>query len=229
MTAVLREEVVRAGVAGERVVVMPNGVLLDPYRPRSEDPDSEGPLVLGFIGFVRSWHGLDGVIEAMARHGDTDAVTLTIIGDGPARGDLEQQAMALGVADRVRFTGVIDHAGVPDAVAGFDIALQPKVVAYASPLKIFDYMAAGCAIVAPDQPNIREILQHERTALLFDPDVPGALWHAILRLLRDPELRQILAVAARRELEVQDYTWQGNARRIVDLAVLPGQSSKFDE
>ena len=99
-------------------------------------------------------------------------------------------------------------------LAEFDIALQPKVVAYASPLKIFDYMAAGCAIVAPDQPNIREILEHERTALLFNPDDPAALWQAISRLVEDPALRQRLAAAARAELEAKDYTWQGNARRI---------------
>jgi len=127
-------------------------------------------------------------------------------------------AVELGVTDRVTFSGLVPHAQVPAAVAGFDIALQPRVVDYASPLKIFDYMAAGRAIVAPDQPNIREVLTHERTALLFDPDRPGALWAAIARLLAAPDLRQRLGAAARAELEARDYTWRGNATRIVAWA-----------
>jgi glycosyltransferase involved in cell wall biosynthesis len=113
---------------------------------------------------------------------------------------------------------VLAHEQVPRAVAHFDIALQPRVVDYASPLKIFDYMAAGRAIVAPDQPNIREVLAHERTALLFDPAREGAMWEAIARLLGDAALRQRLGAAARAELERRDFTWSGNAARIVAWA-----------
>jgi glycosyltransferase involved in cell wall biosynthesis len=130
---------------------------------------------------------------------------------------LEALAAELGIAERVRFSGLVDHAEVPGRVAEFDIALQPKVTPYASPLKIFDYMAAGCAIVAPDQPNIREVLQHEHTALLFDPDAEGAMWQAIRRLIDDPALRLRLGAAARAELEARDYTWAGNARRVAAM------------
>jgi glycosyltransferase involved in cell wall biosynthesis len=167
---------------------------------------------------VRSWHGLDLVIRGMATPTEGPRVTLRVVGDGPARAELEQLATTLGVADRIRFTGVVEHALVPDLVQEFDIALQPRVVAYASPLKIFDYMAAGRAIVAPDQPNIREILEHERTALLVDPADPDGVWRAVLRLARDPGLRGRLGAAARMELETREFTWLGNARRIVDWA-----------
>jgi glycosyltransferase involved in cell wall biosynthesis len=61
----------------------------------------------------------------------------------------------------------------------FDIALQPPAVAYASPLKIFECMACGLPIVAPDQPNIREILRDGESALLFDPKRRDDLWRAI--------------------------------------------------
>ncbi len=75
----------------------------------------------------------------------------------------------LGIASRVHFTGIVERDDVAKYVAAFDIALQPAVVAYASPLKLFEYLALGKAIVAPGQPNIREILTHEKNALLFDP------------------------------------------------------------
>ncbi len=217
VTGVLRDIIVEtAGVKLARTAVVPNGVVLDRFPPAVARDGTE--VTLGFVGFVRPWHGLDGVISEIAARQAGARVTLTVVGDGPVRGALEAQAAALGVADRLNFLGVVAHAVVPGEVAKFDIALQPQVNAYASPLKIFDYMAAARAIVAPDQPNIREILVHGETALLFDPVVPGALWQAVARLIEDPALRARLGANARAELERRDYTWRGNARRVVAMA-----------
>ncbi len=215
VTEVLRGHVLAAGVDPARARVVPNGVVLERF---SQAPGTANEIpVLGFVGFVRDWHGLDEAIRAMA---DNPAIpaAFTIAGDGPALPGLRALAASLGVADRVTFAGLVPHEDVPATVAGFDIALQPRVVEYASPLKNFDYMAAGRAIVAPDQPNIREILAHERTALLFDPARPGAMWDAVARLLADPALRARLGAAARAELEARDFTWRGNAGRIVGWA-----------
>lgn len=214
VTRVLADIMVADGVAPDRVRVVPNGIVLDRFPPRADHGDGTG-VVLGFVGFVRDWHGLDTVVSAMAGAKD---VSLVVVGDGPAREGLERQAAALGISDRVRFTGLVPQDQVAGRVLGFDIALQPGVTPYASPLKIFDYMAAGCAIVAPDQPNIREILRHEDTALLFDPASPDARWSAIQRLISDPMLRARLGRAARQTLEDRDYTWNGNARRVVEWA-----------
>lgn len=217
VTGALKDIVIRtAGVAPERIAVVQNGVVLDRFTPAV--PPGGGAVTLGFVGFVRPWHGLDGVIREIGARRDGARISLTVVGDGPARGDLEAQAASLGIADRVNFLGVVPHAAVPGEVAKFDIALQPQVNAYASPLKIFDYMAAARAIVAPDQPNIREILLHEETALLFDPADPAGLWRAVARLIDDPGLRGRLGANARAELERQDYTWRGNARRVVAMA-----------
>jgi glycosyltransferase involved in cell wall biosynthesis len=221
VTFVLRDMIAAAGVPPSRIEVVPNGVVLARFPPPVLRYPPDPAVELGFVGFVRSWHGMDAVIDAMAAYQGPRPVRLTVIGDGPVRAELERQAARLGLAERVRFTGVVGHAEVPALIAKFDIALQPKVVAYASPLKVFDYMAAGRAIVAPDQPNIREILQHGRTALLFDPDAPGALWAAIRRLIEDAKLAERLGTAARAELEARDYTWRANAERIVALAAGP--------
>lgn len=78
-------------------------------------------------------------------------------------------------------------------------------------------MAAGRAIVAPDQPNIREVLRDGETALLFDPADPQTMWRAIARLIEDAALRARLGAAARAEILARDLTWSGNARRIVAL------------
>ncbi len=212
VTHVLADSLVAGGVDRARISVVPNGIDLARFPPRAASPD-DAPITLGFVGFVRAWHGLDGVIEGMAR--GSAQTRLIVVGDGPVIADLTALAVRLGLAARVTFTGLVQPADVPAIVTGFDIALQPSATPYASPLKIFDYMAAGCAIVAPDQPNIAEILAHEQTALLFQP---GGMWAALERLIGEPALRRRLGAAARAELEHRNYTWSGNAARVTEFA-----------
>ena len=225
VTAVLGHIVAEAGVDPARITVVANAIV--PARfpaaagqtAAAAQPAAAGQTdrpLLGFVGFVRDWHGLDAVLDAMAA--DPQPLDLLVVGDGPARPALQTQAAALGLGDRARFLGLVAHDEVPALVCGFAIALQPRVTDYASPLKVFDYMAGGCAIVAPDQPNIREVLEHETTALLFDPDRSGAMWAAVRRLAGDPALRARLGSAARARA-LERHTWEGNARRIVALAI----------
>ena len=103
-------------------------------------------------------------------------------------------------------------------ISAFDIALQPGVTAYASPLKTYEYMALGRAIVAPDTPNIREIVSHGETALLFDPDSTTAFGQAIERLAGNLALRAKLGAAARATIVDRGLTWENTARRVIALA-----------
>jgi len=174
-------------------------------------------MVLGFTGFVRDWNGLDNVLDQLARPEGRDWFLL-IVGDGPARLGLEQRAREIGVASRVRFTGVVKRGDVAGYVSAFDVALQPAANAYASPLKLFEYMALGRAIVAPDQPNIREVLTHETDALLFKPDDPAAFAHAVRRAAEDAELRARIASTAPLTVRQRQLTWRSNAQRVVGIA-----------
>ena len=218
VTDVLAAHIARAGVPASRFTVVPIGFDLADFPPEPTGLTERQRVVLGFVGFVRGWHGLDHVIRFLATYGGTPPLALQVVGDGPARGHLEQLARELGVADKVEFTGLAHRDAIPELVQHFDIALQPASVAYASPLKVFEYMAAGRAIVAPDQPNLREILEHERTALLFNPGDPNAMWQAVARLAQDGALRRRLGEAARQEVLRRDLTWEGNARRVLSLA-----------
>ncbi len=220
VTEVLAGYLRSAGVEPDRIRVIPNGIDLEAFTEAlaaRQAPAGAPELVLGFVGFVRDWHGLDRVIEAIAAYPGPARILLKVVGEGPARPGLEALAARLGIADRVVFTGLAPREAIPQHVAGFDIALQPASVAYASPLKVFEYMAAGRAIVAPDQPNIREVLRDGETALLFDPADPQTMWRAIARLIEDAALRARLGAAARAEILARDLTWSGNARRIVAL------------
>lgn len=219
VTAVLAQRVVDAGVPATRITVIPNGIHPEDFPPPApQEAPSREALVLGFIGFMRDWHGLDGVLRGMAAWRGPVPLTLVLVGEGPARPGLEQLAAELGIAHRVRFAGLAERGAVPGLLASFDIALQPAAVAYASPLKVVEYMAAGRAIVAPDQPNLRELLCDGENALLFDPGAPGAFWAAVERLALDGALRARLGDAARETVRRQDLTWPGNARRVIAIA-----------
>lgn len=217
VTDVLKEIVKGRGVAPQQIHVMHNAVVLADYNSMSNrSGDSARHITIGFIGYVRTWHQLDRVIEVLART-NMDNWRLIIAGDGPALISLKKQARALGIANRVIFTGVIARADIPAFLHTIDIALQPGGTPYASPLKLFEYMAAGCAIIAVDQPNIREILQNGENALLVDAENDRAIKDAIMRLLKSDHLRTQLGAAAKRRIVDQPYTWDHNAQRTIDI------------
>jgi glycosyltransferase involved in cell wall biosynthesis len=223
VTAVLADMLVEQGVKRERIVVIPNGIDLRAFEraPAREEAKKrlglDGRLVLGFAGFVRAWHGLDQVIDFIAEARRPELLLL-VVGDGPACEALMQRARERGVATQVRLAGIVEHYDIPAYLAAFDVALQAAATPYASPLKLFEYLAAGCAIVAPRQRNLEEVLTHEENALLFPVGKAGALGAAIGSLVADPALRERLASNARKTIARGRYTWEGNADRVIRQA-----------
>jgi glycosyltransferase involved in cell wall biosynthesis len=221
VTEVLAGHMLGAGVPRERIMVVPNGI--NPaHFPASLNGDSvraryglEGKVVIGFTGFLRGWHGLPSIVEVLAEMQDRFDLHFLVIGDGQARAELETAAASHGVAHRVTLAGVMGRADIPQAIAAFDIAVQPKATAYASPLKLFEYLALGRAVIAPDQPNLREVLDDGVNALLFTPGDTLSLKQALHQLVADPALRTRLGEGARATIAVRDMTWDGNAARIV--------------
>jgi glycosyltransferase involved in cell wall biosynthesis len=223
VTGVLAEMLVEQGVKRERIVVIPNGIDLAAFEDAPARDEAkrrlglDGHLVLGFAGFVRAWHGLDRVIDFIAEAGRPELL-LFVAGDGPACEALAQRARARGVAAQVRFEGIVQRKDIPAYLAAFDVALQPAATPYASPLKLFEYLAAGCAIVAPRQPNLEEVLAHDENALLFPAGKAGALGEALGRLVADAGLRERLGLNARKTIARGRYTWDGNADRVIRQA-----------
>ncbi|WP_262691185.1 glycosyltransferase family 4 protein [Kordiimonas aestuarii] len=213
----------KAGTKRERITVLHNGIDKTAYENNNGQTVREryglgDNVVLGFTGFVREWHKLDEMIRLIADYRGNKAPHLLIVGDGPAIQGCRAAARGLKVEDRVHFAGFVDRADIPEHLAAMNIALQPAVTAYASPLKLFEYMAAGLSIVAPSQANICEILDHERDALLFPPDDYEAAQAHIRQLIADPAKRQSLGRAAQAKIDTRGYTWLSNAQRVCNLA-----------
>lgn len=223
VTHVLAEKVMAARGARGNVTVIHNGVRLgagsdeqDWARVRrrySIDPDA---VVVGFAGFIRTWHGVEWALEVLRDLPPN--IHLLIVGDGPGRPILQEHLARHGTADRVHITGRLPHTEVASHVAAFDIAVQPAAVPYASPLKLMEYMAFARAIIAPDQPNIREILTNGKDALLFTPGDAVSFRNALITLCTDSDLRGKLGIAARNTIDDRGMTWEANTARIAALA-----------
>ena len=218
VTEVLAGYLRNYGVSAENILVLPNGVDLPRIqggdRTRIRKLYSVGDdLLLGFIGFVRPWHKVDEIITAMAK-GELANTQLLIVGDGPSIADLKALSSELGVQERVKFAGLVDRDSIRDYLAAFDIALQPGVTAWASPLKMIEYLAASLPIVAPDQDNIREIITHDLNGVLFDDKIPHTQIDAIRQIVESTSLRTSLGREAFFSIDRLQLTWTANARRI---------------
>jgi glycosyltransferase involved in cell wall biosynthesis len=142
---------------------------------------------------------------------------LHVVGDGPGRQDLERLAESLGVP--TVFTGAVAPAAVPGLLAEFDAAAAPYPPDgpgqddYFSPLKVFEYMAAGLPVIASAVGQIPSIIEDGRTGILVPPGDPAALADALIRLGENPNLRERLGLEARNDA-VQRFSWSGVLSRI---------------
>ena len=214
---------VEGGARPERVHVVPNAVdtkAFSPETPPAAVPGRGAGPVIGFVGGLKPWHGLQELLAAFrnisVQHPDA---RLLIVGDGPMRGWIEGFAAGTDLAERIHITGWVAHADLPSLITAIDIATAPypKLDSfYFSPLKLFEYMAAGRSIVASRIGQIDTIVEDGANGLLVAPGDVDELTNALDRLLHDSGLRAAIGESARNT--AARYTWRQNARRIAGLA-----------
>ena len=224
----LRDHVIDLGIDPATVHVFPNGVNTGLFHPAPPDPQCRERLgigetpVLGFVGGLRPWHGVEVLPEVLARVSALHPGTrLVIVGDGPLRSELRRSFAERGLADNVIFAGALPHDDVPAVIRQFDVALAPYPpldhAFYFSPLKLFEYMACGVAVVAASCGQIAEVIRHGETGFLYPPGDLDALAGACDLLLRNPKQRFAIGQTAAHFVR-DHFTWDRNAGRAVDLA-----------
>jgi glycosyltransferase involved in cell wall biosynthesis len=223
-----RNNLVKAGVDPDKIVVNPNGVDTEEFRPgiggatvRRELGIADDETLAGFVGTFGPWHGVLTLAEAITLMPLDSGVRFLLVGTGMFRDEGERTIRAAGKEGQVIFTGHVEHERVPALLDACDILLSPHVPLedgsefFGSPTKLFEYMAMGKGIIASRLGQIGEVLVDEETALLVEPRNAQELAEAILRLSRSRELRKSLGAAARRAA-VERHTWKHNAGRVLD-------------
>lgn len=228
VSAAVRDHIL--GVApGARVTVLPNGVDTIRIRPGEAEPawrervsgGNASARVVGFVGRVRPWHGVDKLVGAVARARRADpSLHLCVVGDlGDLADTLAAKCREEGVTDAVTFLGAVSPDSVAGALQAMDVVAAPYpdlADFYFSPLKLFEYMAAGKPIVASATGQIVDVIEDGRTGLLVPPGDEAALADAIGRLFADPGLAARLGGEARLEAE-RSHRWRDRLRVVVDL------------
>jgi glycosyltransferase involved in cell wall biosynthesis len=174
---------------------------------------------------LKAWHGLSVLVEAFGLlRARCPQARLLIVGDGPERENIVAALAEQGSTEVSTFTGAVG----PEAVAGFlasmDVAVAPYPALeqfYFSPLKVYEYMAAGRAVVASRIGQLKTLIQPEQTGLLVPPGDAAALAQSLVRLHDEPALRERLGAAAREKV-LSEHTWDAVVGRIFDLAGLRG-------
>ena len=217
-------------LSGRQALVVPNGADPVKFDLRRTHPEKVreryalgGRVTVGWSGIIRDWHGLDRLLESVAV---IPQGHLLVVGDGPARAALEQQAKALGVTDRLSITGRVPHEEVPDHIAAMDVAVvSDDRTGVASPMKLLEYMAMSRAAVAPRLPNIQDVIHDGEDGVLFAPEDPNGLREALRRLAADAALRQRLGAAARQRVE-RDRNWIAIAQLVLDAVRTASQRTR---
>lgn len=211
------------GVPGGKIAVCHNAVdpaVFDANRYPAARADLEipaGTVVVGFVGTMNRWQGIDvlGEVVTLVLEGRSD-VRFLLVGDGEKGGELREACARAGCAGDVLFTGRRAHGEIPALIAAMDIAILPDSNRYGSPMKVFEYMAMGKAVVAPRVPPVEEVVRDGETGLLIPPGDAKALRMAVERLAADPALRRTLGENGRNWV-LTHQTWRQNALRVLDL------------
>jgi glycosyltransferase involved in cell wall biosynthesis len=224
----VQDHLLGLGVAPDRVSVLANAADPDAFRP---DPPAglgvrrkfgldASDIIVGFLGSLKRWHGVDVLLDAatIVRRRNR-SIRFLIGGDGPLRSQFNERVRRESLDDVVILCGAVNRGEASAFVNAFDIAVAPAPLLntfYFSPLKIFEYMATGRAVVAARYPEIETIIDDGKAGLLVQPGDSSMLAERIEHLAARPDLRGNLGRRARESI-LEHHTWRHRAIEVTRL------------
>ena len=237
LSNVLRDELLARGIGKDKIAVNPAAADVHRFYPGCGGAEARERLgfapediVVTFLGSFSYYHGITVLQASIAtllrrrlQRDHAPKLKFLLIGDGILRLAMKQELDALEGSETVIFAGSVTHDKVPGLLDASDILVSPHVpledgsAFFGSPTKLFEYMAAGKAIVASNLYQLAEVLEHGKTALMVSPGNDAELTEAIELLARDPELRHSLGSNAR-DTVLERHTWRHNGVRALSFA-----------
>lgn len=211
----LRSDIVARGIAANKVTVIPNAVDIDAFDVGGVPDDAlkaklglAGCTIVGFIGSFYAYEGLDVLLSALpAILEKMPQVRVLLVGGGPQDAALKAQAQALGLQDKIVFTGRVPHTEVQRYYDLVDVLAYPRhsmrLTELVTPLKPLEAMAQGRLLVASDVGGHKELIRHGVTGVLFKAGSVESLAEAIVKLLQEPERWAQLRAAGRKFVETE--------------------------
>jgi len=226
VSSAVKEAAVASGVAAERISVMPNGVDTTRFHSGAGEGliraryELKSNPVIGFIGSLKPWHGLDFLLDAFEEiHSARPDAVLMIVGDGPGMAALQARVAQENLQERVILAGHVPYAEIPAYLSAMDLTVAPYDAQdgfYFSPLKVVESLAAGCPVVAPELGQISDLIQNGLTGLLYPPGDSAALAGQVIGLLNDAQRRGEMGCAAA-AMAREKFSWDKNAQYTTEL------------
>lgn len=225
ISSYFRDQAVAAYGTIAPAVISPNAADLTQFDPARFQRDAlrrerglEGRVVCGFIGSFARWHGVDGFVRAIAPQlVRAPELTLVLVGDGVTLPEVRSLVEQAGLTAQVRLPGRVAHGDIASWIACMDYAVLPDSNHYGSPMKLFEFMAMGVAVVAPDYAPIAEVTDDGCTGWLFGKRNTQACIDRLLALAARPDERERVGAAAR-DYIVRERQWRNNAEQLLGLA-----------
>jgi glycosyltransferase involved in cell wall biosynthesis len=214
-------------IASEKIIVFPNAADLDQFgsphdtlRVRKSLGLDQEPVIV-FVGGFYIWHDLDLLIESFQQVREQyPKVKLILVGDGETRLRIEARIAESNLSQSIILTGLVDHSKIPEILSIATVSVAPLTKLQdgygCSPLKIYEYMAAGNAIVATDTGQVSTIISHNKTGVLVDPGDITGFANAITRLLDNPMLANEIGDQARKQA-IANYSWIDYSNKLIQL------------
>lgn len=233
VSEVLKEELISRGIGAERIFVNPNGVHPHIYSPDIDASSIrtqysiENKFVYGFLGTFGPWHGTEVLTEAFGKLLQQKPelrgkIALLLVGDGKTMSLVREVIEQYSIQDSVILTGLVPQEQGPFYLAACDVLVSPNInnpdnsKFFCSPIKLFEYMSMSKPIIASDLEQLGEILQHKETALLTEPGNVEQLTDSLYILYTNKELRDTMAVTARKEA-IEKHTWKMHTQKTLDF------------
>ncbi len=221
----LANYLVASGIERRKIHVIPNGAdteIFEAAPSRKECRKSVGfreEFVIGFVGSLKRWHGVDILLTAFESFADRfPNVRLVVIGTGPEEETLRQETASSQFSRQIFLTGAVPHSEIPAYLRSFDVAVAPfrnTKNFYFSPIKLFEYMAAGLPIVASGIGQLEQVIEDGQDGLLFEAESPQSLTMRLEELYHSKPLRQRLADNACQKSKA--YTWSRAAEETISV------------
>lgn len=209
--------------AESKILVVPNSVnraaaelSLEKKEKLKVDYDIDNEVVVGFVGSMFPYHGVDILIKAFAKIPVETNARLLIVGDGAILPDLKALAKSLNVFQKVIFTGSLPHREVYANIELMDICCMPKSNWYGSPVKIFEYGLLQKPVIAPNEVPMHDVMGADDGELV-EPDVDD-FYAALMKLILDKTRRDLIAANWHQKV-IREYTWDAAAKKTLTLCI----------
>ena len=205
------------------VHVIANGVDARRFPDKPVEPKrmSSDPFVIGFVGSLRPWHGLDVLAESFRLlHERVPSCQLLVVGDGPCASNIHNMLSEHNLLSNAELTGAVKPEAIPELLARMDVAVAPYPEAkkfYFSPLKVYEYMAAGIPVVVSRIGQLESLVENGRNGLTCTPGDAKSFSQALEQIYLDPALAKRLGKAGRRTIR-EHHTWNKVLKNILLLA-----------